>query len=390
MSLETLRAAEEYIDRGFALIPLELKSKMPNFPVLESVYKNRGWKHLEESPASLKDIKSWLSYDPKTNIGIISGRASNLVVIDFDESDTNIDLPTVPEVKTYRGKHLFFSASNVDFSLTKHSLKGEIRGNSHYTFAPPSYHETGYQYHWRVSLNDAPLADWNSFKGHSLITQAFASCRQGRVSTTSYPYISKANNTPISPYCEPSSLGCFTGVLEIVAQWLGIAPRFSDTHSSSFRCILPGHEETRPSANFFRHPVSGLWIYKDHHHDGTCYTLADLRASLAAGRALKLKQKPTCLYWYGRLFADCWIIEPARIAIQTPTCCSEATQRAADGLSLLMGIRALLNTGETIPFSPSFASIWCGITKKQHQIAMRQLEGWGSIKREGSYKQDNV
>lgn len=387
--------AEEYVERGFALIPLQPKGKIPHYSLLASIYGSPTWKHLEKHPASIAAVREWLSHDSETNIGIITGNASSLVVADFDDPTLSCTHPVTPEVRTSRGKHLYFFAANVDFTSVSHSLAGEIRANGHYVVAPPSQHQSGHQYRWGVSLVDASLADWDSFKDHSLVRQAFRSQEKAKKQTNKEinqtDTLTTQNPKPPQPlYCDPPSLGQLRGVVEIVAQHLGIKTVLHESRSTSFHCILPGHEENNPSATFYRHPESGIWLYKDHHREGSCYTLADVWASFAGGHTVKLTSPSTALYWYGRLFAECGIIEPVQIPIRTPPGCSEATQRVADGLSLLMGIRELLNPGEPTPFSHSFAELWSGVTKKQHQLGMKQLEKLGSIKRVGIYKMDGV
>ena len=100
--------------------------------------------------------------DPESNIGILTGNVSKLVVIDFDDAAATIDHPRTPEVKTHRNKHLYFAADHVEFTTKKHNLFGEIKGNSAYTVAPPSYHKSGHQYRWEVSIKDVRLAIFHS------------------------------------------------------------------------------------------------------------------------------------------------------------------------------------------------------------------------------------
>ena len=175
-----------------------------------------------------------------------------------------------------------------------------------------------------------------------------------------------------------------------MAQRLRIKTVLRESSSTSFHCILPGHQESNPSATLYRHPQSGVWLYKDHHRDGLCYTLADVRASLAAGEAVKLGSPSTVLYWYERLFAECGLIQPVRIPIRTPPDCSDAVQRIAEGFSLLAGLRGRHTPGEPMPFTRSFGKLWCGVTQKEYERGMSQLEKFGSIKRVGTYREGKL
>lgn len=106
---------------------------------------------------------------PNASVGIATGAASGIVVIDVDgeEGEAKLrelearfgKLPPCPQVRTSRGRHLYFAApSGVAIPCrvgdSERGLgKGiDIRGEGGFVVAPPSVHESGFRYAWEVSL----------------------------------------------------------------------------------------------------------------------------------------------------------------------------------------------------------------------------------------------
>jgi hypothetical protein len=95
---------------------------------------------------------------PDANIGIATGKESNLVVFDVDGPEGEALLvelqrqhgllPPTITVKTHRGRHLWLKYSNVAKikSVARKKVKLDVRGDGGYVVAPPSIHESGYVY----------------------------------------------------------------------------------------------------------------------------------------------------------------------------------------------------------------------------------------------------
>ncbi len=117
-------------------------------------------------PNGLKDattdpevIKVWWSKMPDANIGIATGRESNLVVLDVDGAEGEAllaelerqygPLPPTAVVKTGKGRHLHFAypkgVTKVR-TVARKKLKLDVRGDGGYVVAPPSIHESGHTY----------------------------------------------------------------------------------------------------------------------------------------------------------------------------------------------------------------------------------------------------
>jgi putative DNA primase/helicase len=104
-------------------------------------------------------IRTWWGQIPDANIGIATGKTSNLVVLDVDGAKGEAflvdlerkhgSLPPTLEVKTGKGRHLYFRyPTNV--AKVKSVAHGEIgldvRADGGYVVAPPSVHASGHQY----------------------------------------------------------------------------------------------------------------------------------------------------------------------------------------------------------------------------------------------------
>ena len=151
--------ALKYHGLGFSVIPLSPNSKIP--PKGFNVVKYR------QERADIAEIWKWWEENPKYNIGIITGKMSNLFVVDIDSEvgleNINQFIPDsliTPTVKSPRGQHLYFKypKQSITIGTGKKQLEGtDFRGEGGYIVAPPSV-INGSSYEWLVNL-DAPLAD---------------------------------------------------------------------------------------------------------------------------------------------------------------------------------------------------------------------------------------
>jgi hypothetical protein len=151
-----LNAAIDYAARGFAVFPCSPRSKHPALP--------GGFKNGTSNPAL---IRRWWLARPDYNIGIRTGIASGVWVLDVDGDDGATVLaaleakhgplpPTLISV-TSEGCHFWFLYDcpipcSADDRIG-HGL--DVRGEGGYVLAPPSLHPDGPTYRW---TNDRPLA----------------------------------------------------------------------------------------------------------------------------------------------------------------------------------------------------------------------------------------
>ena len=100
-----LSKALGYWQMGLSIIPLRQRDKIP-------LIKYRKYK---TERASFEQIIEWWSKWPDANIGVLTGKVSNLIVVDFDSWEVlksfekNIcKLPKTIKQTTARGIHFFF------------------------------------------------------------------------------------------------------------------------------------------------------------------------------------------------------------------------------------------------------------------------------------------
>ena len=145
-----LDAALQYAGRGWRVFPLRPRSKFP--------LTRHGHKDATVAPHT---IERWWGKWPQANVGIATGAASGLVVIDVDGEEGVATLqtlmkqagerldPPIGAVLTTRGFHLYYDLSLDDHNLKCSSGGGlDVRANGGYVLAPPSIHASGKIYTW--------------------------------------------------------------------------------------------------------------------------------------------------------------------------------------------------------------------------------------------------
>jgi len=168
VSSVTLKAALDYLDRGWSVIPIRAREKRPQI----------AWQIYQQHRASADDVRGWFARWPDANVGIVTGAVSGLVVVDVDrqhggeESLTRLErehgpLPiTVEAISGGGGRHLYFSHPGGHLHNQVGLAPGiDLRGDGGVSVAPPSVHPSGAHYAWRrgqrpgdVAL--APMPNW--------------------------------------------------------------------------------------------------------------------------------------------------------------------------------------------------------------------------------------
>lgn len=158
---DMLDAALAYQERGWSVIPISPSSKTPLV----------SWTEYQNRIATPQEINEWWRKNPNANIGIVTGRVSNLVVIDIDSRKGATPHGIVAQnpsnfiAKTGGGGfHLYYSrpdAENVPNRVDKSGI--DIRGDGGYVVAPPSIHPSGTQYDWLKAGDDYPLTQAPAF-----------------------------------------------------------------------------------------------------------------------------------------------------------------------------------------------------------------------------------
>ena len=131
-----------------------------------------GWKEYQNRSPTEAEVRDWFDKWPSANIGIVTGKISNLVVFDLDSQNAvnyaegKGGFPKTVKVKTGKGYHLYMKHPGFEIrnSVNK-NLDIDIRADGGYVAAPPSIHGSGRQYEWEegFSIHEITPASCNSW-----------------------------------------------------------------------------------------------------------------------------------------------------------------------------------------------------------------------------------
>lgn len=127
---------------------------------------------VKDASTDRKTIKQWWAESPDANIGIATGKISNLVVVDVDGKEGKKSLaqlckkygklPRTPKVQTGKGVHYYFRPGNelVRNSASRLGDGIDIRGDGGHVVAPGSVHRSGKLYEFLPGrdLSDTKIA----------------------------------------------------------------------------------------------------------------------------------------------------------------------------------------------------------------------------------------
>ena len=156
MTVSVYSYATTYHKLGFSVIPLVGKK-----------CSLRSWKYYQKRQPTLAKLKKWF-FEKDQNIAIVTGRISNLLVLDIDSEEARQKAEELglwvetPRVKTGKGWHLYFKyREGVRNFVGEGELKGlDVRSDGGYVVAPPSVHpETGATYRWEIPPNQVSFAE---------------------------------------------------------------------------------------------------------------------------------------------------------------------------------------------------------------------------------------
>jgi len=168
---KNLSYALKYLKKGFSIIPvkgnfysngtnIEDRSKDSKAPLI-------AWTEYQNRLPTEVEVKSWWTKYPLANIAVITGKVSNLVVVDFDSDEAvrwareNNLLETLC-VETARGLHAYYrypQNRTIQNTVNLNNMKIDIRADGGYVIAPPSIHITGMEYTFTIKKPIASLPE---------------------------------------------------------------------------------------------------------------------------------------------------------------------------------------------------------------------------------------
>lgn len=397
---ERLTLTLSYLEFGFALMPIVPKGKEPYAALLPK--NNNGkpsWALLREKKATTDDIQRWFTIDPDVNIAVITGQASDgLVVVDFDKSPPyNFHIPICPQVLTGKkeGFHLYFRTNQPIRSGV--FTFGDIKAESGYVLIPPSIHPNGKPYKWGESLspNDVEFIEppVHLLPLHKQLPITKAKVESNITITHSYPQDGRPIRSASSAYtllADPVTPDLLRALdkdeksVLAMSKVLGLSEHTQI--GRAFRCILPGHEEKKPSAALYQ-ANNGQIIYRDLHNKcKPALMLAEVYASIAYGEVKELK-KPELITWHISLAIKAGLLKPANVeAAILPSSIRPLARRLYKGFIDLLRCKWLYDAGQPTTFTWRFAAAWCGVSQRNIGDAMKELLRRGYIIKVGEHK----
>jgi len=171
----------QYAKRGWPVLPLHNISNGAGECSCGNAECQSQGKH-PRTARGLKDasmdetvITGWFAEWPMANIGIVTGEASGLVVLDVDpggeDSLAKLEeqhgaLPDTVQSLTGRGRHLLFKHPGFPIKNKVAVAPGvDVRGDGGYVVAPPSLHASGKLYAWELAhhpdeIEPAVMPQW--------------------------------------------------------------------------------------------------------------------------------------------------------------------------------------------------------------------------------------
>lgn len=176
---KVLQAALEYVAMGFHVIPLyAVENGICNCEARENCdnpgkHPRVSWTKYQDDPATSKKIRGWWKYWPKSNVGIVTGKGSGIIVLDVDGpmgektlKDRKYHVPATVLSRTggsgwhFFFKHPGFECRNFSSKIGETILpKIDFRGDGGLIVAPPSKHKSGNLYEWAIPPDDSSIID---------------------------------------------------------------------------------------------------------------------------------------------------------------------------------------------------------------------------------------
>ena len=159
MSDDVLNAALGYLDLGFSVVPVKRADKTPYIK----------WTEFQTRQPTPEEVERWWSIWPDANVAIITGSVSGIYCVDADGRTgigwINEHLPKTSVYNlTAKGVHAIFRIPDgvTIRNAVRLATEVDIRGEGGYFVAPPSRHQSGHRYEWRMLLKGFDdLAEYN-------------------------------------------------------------------------------------------------------------------------------------------------------------------------------------------------------------------------------------
>lgn len=146
---DTIAIVNEYVDSGWSVLPVKPEEKRPYMT---------NWLQYTKTRATKQTVNNWFSNLAGAGVGVVTGRVSNMVVLDI-ESDCPYPIedllkryPTQMYSRTGSGGyHLFYQyPTNVPRVANRVGIfeRADLRADGGFIVLPPTVHPSGGRYEW--------------------------------------------------------------------------------------------------------------------------------------------------------------------------------------------------------------------------------------------------
>jgi hypothetical protein len=165
-----LDAALAYAKRGWRVIPLhgidDGRCTCDNAECQSPGKHPRTAHGYKDGTVDDQQIRRWWHQSPDSNVGVVTGAISGLVVIDADDPAAGrvlralADIPQTLTATTGRGLHYYLRHPGVPVAPRANVINSvDVRGDGSYVVAPPSMHVSGREYRFEdVDREPAPMS----------------------------------------------------------------------------------------------------------------------------------------------------------------------------------------------------------------------------------------
>ena len=164
MKKTTFDHAYYYVNKPWSVVPIS-----PGFKAPSINGKEIRWKEYQKRQPSSEELRKWFE-KTKNGVGVVTGKISNLVVVDTEKGCDFSKLPYLPKtlvVATGGGGYHFYYKDTTGIPNSSHQdLKYDIKGEGGQVVAPPTIHpKPGIRYRWATdhplySDKIAPCPQW--------------------------------------------------------------------------------------------------------------------------------------------------------------------------------------------------------------------------------------
>ena len=158
--MEKLDIAKAYLKLGWNIIPINKSTKRPLIK----------WEQFQKERVTEELLNEWYKKYPNANLAVITGKVSNLIVIDIDSIEGReayiaqfgeIHDTIAQTTGKSGGLHLFFKhPGDIDYGNRAQLIKDvDVRADGGYVIISPSIHPTGVPYTWVIDPIDMELGD---------------------------------------------------------------------------------------------------------------------------------------------------------------------------------------------------------------------------------------